>query len=157
MQKEENINFLTCKSKTPFSIILPNLYISDMHFAQNKEIISALSISAVINLAPDVAKNAFELEPNFAYLTLYIQDNSTTDIAKYFAVTRNFIDKYINSRGVLVHCAAGISRSATIIIAYVMKTLHLSFQSAFSFVQDRHPIADPNLNFLLQLMQYDEK
>lgn len=143
-------------SKNTISCILPNLFISDMFCAQDEDIVSKLDITAVINLSPDLAKNAFESNPNFIYLTLHIQDNAKTDISKYFDVTKNFIDKHKKSRKILVHCAAGISRSATIIIAYVMKTLHLSFQDAFTFVQEKHSATDPNLNFLIQLMQYEK-
>lgn len=153
LEPNETISF---PSPSTFSLILPNLYISDMYFAHKKELLSSLSISAIINLAPDVAENKFQdLSSSFTYLSLHVQDNAKTDISKYFEITKRFIDKYRKTGGVLVHCAAGISRSATIVIAYIMKTLHLPFQNAFTFVQERHPIADPNLNFLIQLMKYE--
>jgi protein-tyrosine phosphatase len=143
--------------KRTISCILPNLYISDMYCAQNYELVSKLCVSAIINVAPDVATNAFESNPNFVYLTLHIQDSAKANIETYFDRTNKFIDKYIKTHGVLVHCAAGISRSATIVIAYVMKALSLPFQEAFTFVQEKHPITEPNFNFLIQLMQHEKK
>lgn len=56
---------------------------------------------------------------------------------------------------VLVHCRAGVSRSATICIAYLMQKQGLSLDSAFEFVVSRRPIIDPNLNFIQQLQKFE--
>jgi dual specificity MAP kinase phosphatase len=52
---------------------------------------------------------------------------------------------------------AGISRSATIAIAYVMKKLSLTCPEATKFVKDRHPIAEPNIGFMYQLEYYEKQ
>jgi len=53
---------------------------------------------------------------------------------------------------VLIHCHAGISRSATIILAYLMINEKLSLGEAFKYVQSKRKIISPNLNFMGQLM-----
>lgn len=58
---------------------------------------------------------------------------------------------------VLVHCQAGISRSPTIVIAYLMYKYNLSMNDAYSKVKDIRPIVAPNLIFMSQLMDYEAK
>jgi len=56
---------------------------------------------------------------------------------------------------VLVHCRAGVSRSATICIAYLMVHRGLSLDEAFDFVQARRQIIAPNMNFMQQLWELE--
>lgn len=57
----------------------------------------------------------------------------------------------------LVHCQAGISRSPTIVIAYLMKKFNLKLDDAYSQVRSKRPIISPNLVFYSQLMDYESK
>ena len=62
-----------------------------------------------------------------------------------------------NEGKVLVHCQAGISRSPTIVIAYLMKTKNLNQIEAYSEVHKIRPIIDPNMSFRCQLVEYEKK
>ena len=61
------------------------------------------------------------------------------------------------SRGgaVLVHCYAGVSRSATCVIAYLMQERDLNFEEAFSFASKQRPVIFPNMGFQQQLKQFE--
>lgn len=59
---------------------------------------------------------------------------------------------------VLVHCQAGISRSATVVIAYLMNRYGTGFRETFNFVRTKRPIANPNIfNFQPGLIQYEQE
>lgn len=75
-------------------------------------------------------------------------DNLTYEIDQHFQESYEFIESNLaNGVNVLVHCHAGVSRSAALVLAYVMKKLGLSFESAFEFVKRRRPRIRPNENF----------
>ncbi|ESO11289.1 hypothetical protein HELRODRAFT_91497, partial [Helobdella robusta] len=56
---------------------------------------------------------------------------------------------------VLVHCQAGVSRSPTICLAYLIRVFRLNLDSAFTFLKSRRPIINPNLNFMTQLVEFE--
>jgi predicted protein tyrosine phosphatase len=56
---------------------------------------------------------------------------------------------------VLVHCLAGISRSATVVLAYLMQSHRMTFRDAIVHVKSRRPIVYPNSGFLRQLVAFE--
>lgn len=56
----------------------------------------------------------------------------------------------------LIHCHAGISRSATVCIAYLMYKNNLSLEKAFDHVRSRRGVISPNLNFMQQLQEFEK-
>lgn len=62
-----------------------------------------------------------------------------------------------NNGVVLVHCMAGISRSVTLTIAYLMAHFGMSMQDAYQYVKDKRPAISPNLNFMGQLVEFERE
>ena len=58
--------------------------------------------------------------------------------------------------GVLVHCLAGVSRSVTVTVAYLMFSLSLSLEDAYEFLRRVRPNISPNFNFMGQLADFDQ-
>jgi atypical dual specificity phosphatase len=58
---------------------------------------------------------------------------------------------------VLVHCLAGVSRSATIVIAYLLATTAMTAEEATEFVRSKRSIVRPNYGFTKQLEQYERR
>lgn len=69
-----------------------------------------------------------------------------------------FVDEVKGAGGkTLVHCHAGVSRSATICIAYVMYSRHASLDTAFEFVRSRRSEISPNAGFMHQLLEFEKE
>eukprot|EP01091_Cochliopodium_minus_P011090 TRINITY_DN307_c0_g1_i3.p1 TRINITY_DN307_c0_g1~~TRINITY_DN307_c0_g1_i3.p1 ORF type:complete len:181 (-),score=35.41 TRINITY_DN307_c0_g1_i3:14-556(-) len=72
------------------------------------------------------------------YLQIYIADMTEFPIIQVFDEFHKFMDEAINKgESVLVHCAQGKSRSATIVISYVMKKYKWDFRQAYNFVREK--------------------
>lgn len=78
------------------------------------------------------------------------------NIMKHFPTAIQFMKEAISSGGtVLVHCYAGISRSASCVIAYLMQESNMPFFEAMSYVRKRRHIVFPNFGFQRQLMDFE--
>uniref|UniRef100_A0A8C6SRQ9 Dual specificity protein phosphatase n=1 Tax=Neogobius melanostomus TaxID=47308 RepID=A0A8C6SRQ9_9GOBI len=124
--------------------ILPFLYLGSALHASKKEVLDAIGISALLNVSSNC--------PN------HFEDNHKEDISRWFLDAIEFIDSVRDSSGrVLVHCQAGISRSATICLAYLMKRKRVRLDEAFEFVRRRRSIISPNFSFMGQLLQFESQ
>ncbi|CAF4057535.1 unnamed protein product [Adineta steineri] len=91
-------------------------------------------------------------------LWIDMQDEEDVDINQYFEKTNDFLLSCKEKKEkVLVHCQMGISRSSSIVLAYLMKYHHDTLMKAYDFLLDRRPISCPNPSFLLQLIRYEKK
>lgn len=79
------------------------------------------------------------------------------NLSQYFEKVINFIEDHRTHSNVLVHCFAGVSRSATCVIAYLMKSFRWSYQKSFNYVFSRREIINPNPGFVRQLHDYERQ
>lgn len=94
------------------------------------------------------------MKQKFEVLKIEAADSEKEDLLSHFEFTCNWISEAIeNSNGtVLVHCAAGVSRSASIVLAYIMKKFEMDFNEALKFVQKSRTSVSPNSGFCKQLI-----
>lgn len=126
--------------------------ITDKVFLGNEEasrrihVLKALGITNILVAGRGLAKHY----PNdFEYKCLEIDDFFLEDISVFFEESFKFIE---GSKGnVYVHCAAGVSRSATIVISYLMRKNNEKYEDVFEFVKERRPSIGPNEGFVKQL------
>ncbi|XP_061887087.1 dual specificity protein phosphatase 4 [Entelurus aequoreus] len=135
--------------------ILPFLYLGSALHASKKEVLDAIGISALLNVSSDCPNH---FENAYQYKCIPVEDNHKEDISCWFLEAIEFIDSVRDSSGrVLVHCQAGISRSATICLAYLMKRKRVRLDEAFEFVRRRRSIISPNFSFMGQLLQFESQ
>lgn len=113
-------------------------------------------IGYVLNASNTCPKPDFIPESHF--LRVPVNDSFCEKILPWLDKSVDFIEKAKASNGrVLVHCLAGISRSATIAIAYIMKRMDMSLDESYRFVKEKRPTISPNFNFLGQLLDFEKK
>eukprot|EP01084_Bolivina_argentea_P106568 190672_1 len=143
------------------SIIIENkLLLSGFEAVESKHVLVKFGVTHILNMATEL-ENCFENDKNelshLKYLQCKIKDLSLSDISSQFSKCIAFINDALNENNgnnnncVLVHCFAGISRSSTIIIAYLMKSKKMSFEKAFEFTKQKRSIVSPNEGFVKQL------
>ncbi|NXE63960.1 DUS16 phosphatase, partial [Calcarius ornatus] len=120
------------------------------------ELMQQNDIGYVLNASNTCPKPDFIPESHF--LRVPVNDSFCEKILPWLDKSVDFIEKAKASNGhVLVHCLAGISRSATIAIAYIMKRMDMSLDEAYRFVKEKRPTISPNFNFLGQLLDFEKK
>uniref|UniRef100_H2YEC8 Protein-serine/threonine phosphatase n=1 Tax=Ciona savignyi TaxID=51511 RepID=H2YEC8_CIOSA len=135
--------------------ILPHLYLGSAHHAAQENELAALGITAVLN-ASSTCENHFA--NRFRYKRIPVEDNGQADISSWFDGAIAFINEEQRKGGkVFVHCLAGISRSATICIAYLITCKGVSLNDAFRYVKSRRNVISPNFNFMGQLSSLEAK
>jgi len=132
--------------------IVPNLYLGDVYAAHNSKELKRRKITHIVTCTVGVHPPYPE---NFKYMHLKILDCAAETIHEHFAETSQFIADALAGGGkVLVHCIRGVSRSATIVAAYLMTSLRVSSEEAVRMIRDKRPIARPNYGFVIQLAMY---
>jgi len=136
-------------------VVADQVYISGWLVAEDWDELSSRGISHVINTASSVSKCPFP--ERICYLPLSIEDSKSEDIQSYFYICIDFIESAISSGGrVLVHCMEGVSRSCSIVIAYLMWKRSMTYKEAQSFVQEARPICQPNTGFICQILDFQK-
>nr|XP_006633696.1 PREDICTED: dual specificity protein phosphatase 16 [Lepisosteus oculatus]XP_015208448.1 PREDICTED: dual specificity protein phosphatase 16 [Lepisosteus oculatus]XP_015208449.1 PREDICTED: dual specificity protein phosphatase 16 [Lepisosteus oculatus]XP_015208451.1 PREDICTED: dual specificity protein phosphatase 16 [Lepisosteus oculatus] len=136
--------------------ILPHLYLGCQRDVLNKDLMQQNDIAYVLNASNTCPKPDFIPESHF--LRVPVNDSFCEKILPWLDKSVEFIEKAKASNArVLVHCLAGISRSATIAIAYIMKRMDMSLDEAYRFVKEKRPTISPNFNFLGQLLDFEKK
>lgn len=135
--------------------IEPGLFLGSVGAASNKAVLKSLNITHVL-LVANALVPAYPRD--FKYKQVEVLDSVDTNLVQHFEECFSFIDEAKREGGgVLVHCFAGRSRSVTVIVAYLMRTHHMSLSEAFELVRSKRPQAAPNQGFLLQLQNYESR
>ncbi|CAM4802361.1 unnamed protein product [Rotaria magnacalcarata] len=146
--------------ETP-SLICDRIFLGSAPDARNLEKLQRHHIKYVLNMTGSTSYpvDFFTASghSHIILLTLDTHDEDNYDISSHFPVALDFIRKSLNTddEAVLVHCAAGVSRSATIVAAYLIATYHIGATEAVLRVNQARPCACPNIGFLQQLLRFE--
>ncbi|KAH8419633.1 hypothetical protein KR222_011180 [Zaprionus bogoriensis] len=131
--------------------IISGLYLGNASHSCDSNALEKYNIKYVLNVTPDLP-NEFEKLGVIKYLQIPITDHYSQDLAKHFPAAIEFIEEARSAKSaVLVHCLAGVSRSVTVTLAYLMQTRALSLNDAFTLVRNRKSDVSPNFHFMQQL------
>lgn len=134
-------------------IVRGKLYLGNMFDVNNRNFLEKNNITTIICVASNL-KIIPEIELYYKLHRYEFEDNETQDILNQFDDITELIE---NSDVVLVNCAAGMSRSASFVIAHLMKYYNMNLKNAITHVKKNRPQICPNKGFVLQLLEYEKR
>lgn len=151
----------------PVEVIPGFLYLSTFQQSQDKKIIKDLKVKANVIVTKETDK-IFDPERTTLgkdekrikhILTLPVNDSGTEDIYSQLTDVVSFIDDHDNKDGrtVLLTSTLGISRSATVAIAYYMWNKKISLKDAYNHLKKCRENMQPTRGFIEQLSRWEEK
>lgn len=132
--------------------IINHIYLGDINNAFNKPLLIKYNIKNVIS----IIHGSYPIYPNdFNYLILDAIDNEKQSIIDLFESSNTFIDNAIkNNENIYIHCIAGVSRSSTLIAAYLIWKYNMKPNDAIDLIKEKRNIVNPNNYFKKQLNDY---
>ncbi|KAI5934306.1 Dual specificity protein phosphatase 15 [Manis javanica] len=131
--------------------VLPGLYLGNFIDAKDPDQLGRNKITHIIS----IHESPQPLLQDITYLRIPVADAPEVPIKKHFKECINFIHCCrLNGGNCLVHCFAGISRSTTIVTAYVMTVTGLGWRDVLEAIKATRPIANPNPGFRQQLEEF---
>ncbi|KAM6104871.1 LOW QUALITY PROTEIN: uncharacterized protein FYW35_012307 [Pterocles gutturalis] len=139
--------------------VWPNLFLGDLVTAHNRFVLWKMGVTHVLNAAHGTAYSHGGQDFYGATIDYYgvpAHDLPNFDISQFFFSAAQFIHNALNTPGakILVHCAVGVSRSASLVLAYLMINHHLPLVEAIKTVKE-HRWISPNRGFLKHLRNLD--
>ncbi|KAM4689786.1 dual specificity protein phosphatase 22 [Discoglossus pictus] len=131
--------------------ILPGLFLGTFKDARDIEQLHKNKITHILSIH-DSARPMLE---GFKYLCITASDSVNQNLTQHFKDSIMFIHECrLSGEACLVHCLAGISRSATLVTAYIMAITGLDWEEALKAVKGIRSCANPNMGFQRQLHEF---
>jgi len=144
-------------SSRPQSAIPGALYLGSITAVLDPSILKEHDIHHLVQVLDVPWLPAYE-EDGYECYRLDILDTESQDLRPHLEDTVEDIDSALRrGRNVLVHCQQGVSRSAAIVIAYLIRKRGMSFDSAVAFVRQRRPCIKPNSGFVRCLREWERQ
>ncbi|GAQ77843.1 Dual specificity phosphatase [Klebsormidium nitens] len=138
------------------SRVAEHVYLGSDVVARSREILRESGITHVLNCVGFVCPEYFAGE--LVYKTLWLQDIPGEDLVSILYDIFDYLEDVRTQHGrVLVHCCQGVSRSTSLVIAYLMWRDNRSFDETFRDVKAVRGTANPNMGFACQLLQWQKR
>ncbi|XP_041350315.1 uncharacterized protein LOC121369354 isoform X2 [Gigantopelta aegis] len=135
------------------TMILDFLFLGSEWNASNLEELRSNGIGYILNVTREIDNFYTGI---LSYMNVRVYDEPESELLKHWEKTYKYINKARkHGSKVLVHCKMGISRSASTVIAYLMKENRWSLEKALEFVQEKRGVINPNSGFREQLTTYE--
>lgn len=138
------------------SRIADHIYLGSDAVAKNREVLRHNGITHVLNCVGFVSPEYFKND--LVYKTLWLKDSPSEDITSILYDVFDYFEDVRKQNGrVFVHCCQGVSRSTSLVIAYLMWREGQSFEDAFQYVKAARGVTNPNMGFACQLLQCQKR
>ncbi len=132
------------------SNIFENLLYLGSQASTRNDILIERNIHHLISIGCD----PLDVDANIKVFKYEIEDNgNVNNINTFFNQTIPFIHNIINdcinkNQPILIHCKAGMSRSVSVIITWLMFHKNMTYEEAYNYVKERRPVISPNISFV---------
>eukprot|EP00658_Telonema_sp_P-2_P066061 TRINITY_DN55175_c0_g1_i2.p1 TRINITY_DN55175_c0_g1~~TRINITY_DN55175_c0_g1_i2.p1 ORF type:complete len:264 (+),score=30.71 TRINITY_DN55175_c0_g1_i2:123-914(+) len=156
-------NFCTCRVACELASleddptqVAPGVYLGSIIAAWNVQRLRELGVTHILDIS---RKQYHRHQDDFEYKVVGdCKDNPKSNISRYFGEVTEWIQEAIAGGGVVfIHCHWGQSRSATLVLAYLIKKEKISYDAAFLQVSAERPEIRPNSGFVFQLRSYSAR
>lgn len=141
--------------------VFPGIHVGDNSAAKNTSYLKKLGITHVINTAQGNSSGSVNTNEKYyeavgiKYRGLELVDTEYVNISKFFKEISSLIEQILNEKGkILVNCQKGMSRSSTIVLAYLMLKQNMTAVNAIIEMKKSRDIR-PNYGFLKQIADLD--
>ena len=126
--------------------IIDNIYLGSAFNAASFYTLKNLNIKMILNITTEID---FYYPQHFIYKRYELYDNNYESITKYLKSAYDDIKQFQKSMkgNIFIHCFMGKSRSASIVIYYIMRTLDISIEDAIKYVKTKRPLINPSEKF----------
>ena len=145
-------------------------YTGNLASSKNQEFLARKNVKYILNLTNEVDESVEGVEVK----TISLEDDDDQEILPHLDTAFEFIGKAAQSwmtfsssqkkekgesekTAILVHSYFGMSRSSAIIIAYLMKEKGWNLKDSYQHLKEKHSSANPNDNFVVQLIRYEQE
>ena len=136
------------------SVLTDQLYLA-AYCALSHSRLKELGITCIINATLELPTMASQQHDA---MQIAVEDRVASKLYVYFDLVADKIHSVHNSGGkCMIYCRAGMSRSASLCIAYFMRHKSMNLEEAFQYVKTCRPIIHPNVGFMRQLREYEAK
>ena len=135
------------------SQVTPTLFLSGAEAPLNAALVSQKGITLIINAT---LSHACPVYPGVECVRVPVPDLPTANLGTHFERVAERIHGN-RAGGTLVHCAAGMSRSPALVMAYLMRHRGATLRQAHRWVQESRPYVRLNAGFWEQLLQYERR
>lgn len=150
-QLQHNLAELTNHRGRSADQILPGVWIGDYNDANNPDFIRKSKIAIVLNLAKELDDH--HVVPGVQLVKVGMDDGVMANPGLFDKAADVIANAVAAKNPILVHCAAGISRSSTAVIAYLMQHLGKGWRSALKTLKKKRPIVNPHPKLMQTLMR----
>jgi len=135
--------------------LTPYLYLcAGCAILSDKRKVISMGITCIVNISSELNTKINDKRIN--YIQLPVIDSPRTDLSCYFRVIANLIQANAEAGGkTIIHCVLGVSRSASLCIAYFITYYNQTVEEAIEWVRSQRFIINPNEGFRKQLKQYE--
>ena len=135
--------------------IIDNIFLGSAINASHLNTLKERNIGLIINMTQEIS-NYF---PNdIQYLNFPLYDNNSQSIKQYLIEAYDKIIEFqMNNRdkNILVHCFMGASRSASVVIYYLMEKYDYTLNEAVMFCKDKRELVNPTILFYNELSELE--